>query len=69
MPLGQASATFIASPGGPQLPAFAVPDATPLNSTARIGCRAAGTSDRRAVPASVTELRRRRDGAVPGAPT
>jgi len=33
VPLGQASTSFVANPGGPQLPAFVVPDATPIAST------------------------------------
>jgi ABC-type nickel/cobalt efflux system permease component RcnA len=53
VPLGIGAAVFIASPGGPQLPAFAVPDASPLNSTAVESPAASATA---AVPASVEEL-------------
>jgi ABC-type nickel/cobalt efflux system permease component RcnA len=55
VPLGQQSASFIANPGGPTLPPFAVPDATLVES----GVAAAPpttSSPAAAVPASVTEL-------------
>jgi ABC-type nickel/cobalt efflux system permease component RcnA len=57
VPLGAASATFSASPGGPQLPAFAVPDATPVESSVVANAPVASSTDSTAaVPASVTEL-------------
>jgi len=58
VPLGQASASFVANPGGPQLPAFAVPDATPINGTgAQAPVPPAPTDTTPAsIPAGVTEL-------------
>ncbi len=58
VPLGVASATFSASPGGPQLPAFAVPDATPIEASVGSNAPVASSADSStaAVPASVTEL-------------
>src|SRR3954453_11376498 len=58
VPLGQSSATFVASPGGVALPPFEVPDATPLDST---GVDVAppspiATSASASVPAGTTEL-------------
>ena len=45
VPLGQASASFVANPGGAPLPPFAVPDALPLNS-ANVQSVPARASDR-----------------------
>ena len=53
VPLGVGSAVFMANPGGPQLPAFRVPDATPLNSTSVEPSASPTTA---AVPATVNEL-------------
>jgi ABC-type nickel/cobalt efflux system permease component RcnA len=51
VPLGQASVAFVGNPGGIQLPAFWVPDATPLDSTAVVAPSAPAV-----VPAGTTEL-------------
>ena len=60
IPLGQPSASFVANPGGPALPAFAVPDATPTGSTGSTVIEpvaAAPVPDTNpAIPAGVTEL-------------
>jgi nickel/cobalt transporter (NicO) family protein len=57
VPLGQASASFVANPGGPQLPAFEVPDATPINSMdVQSPVAPPASAAPAAVPASVTEL-------------
>jgi len=53
VPLGVGSAVFMANPGGPELPAFTVPDATPLNSTSVEPSASPTTA---AVPATVNEL-------------
>jgi len=53
VPLGIGSAVFMANSGGPQLPAFAVPDATPLNSTS---VEPSVSPAAAAVPATVNEL-------------
>ena len=59
VPLGQASAAFVANPGGSALPAFIVPDAMPINSTSVepvVAPPPPADGSTAAVPASVTEL-------------
>jgi len=56
VPLGQSSTSFVAAPGGPALPAFSVPDATPLDASVPATTTVAASTSAAAVPASVTEL-------------
>jgi ABC-type nickel/cobalt efflux system permease component RcnA len=54
VPLGQAAAAFVVSPGGVPLAAFTVPDAAPIDST--LGAPEPAQPTAASVPASVTEL-------------
>jgi nickel/cobalt exporter len=56
VPLGVASTSFVASPGGPELAPFSVPDATPIETGVGAPVRGGGSNSTAAVPASVTEL-------------